>query len=56
MGSGRIFYVCKCGGEITEEWDHLTGYIECSECNNPNPESVVEEFELEIKEKAEMPV
>lgn len=37
MGIGYTRYSCICEGEITEEWDHTSNYINCNKCDNPKP-------------------
>jgi hypothetical protein len=37
MGKGITRYECKCGGEVTEEWDWYGTSYHCDKCDNPKP-------------------
>lgn len=51
MGRGVIYYPCRCGGEICEEWTSSCDYINCDSCQNPIPADV-DDSELCFQDQA----
>jgi hypothetical protein len=39
MGRGITRYECRCGGEITEQWDYQGTIFNCDKCDDPKPAS-----------------